>query len=85
MPYKSRTKEYFARRRFLIKILGGRCEECGVRHDLQFHHNIPRTWVARKFDCLSRMKLYLRDAAQGAIDLLCGECNRNSGKPNYRS
>lgn len=84
MPYKDIAKEYFARRRFLIRILGGRCEECGTKEFLQFHHTIPRTWTARKLDRLTRMKHYYKEASLGILELLCCDCNKYAGKPMMR-
>lgn len=64
----------------LIDELGGRCVECGALEGLQFDHKTGlRRWIARNLSRWMRMVHYRREAAQGELQLLCGDCNRKKG------
>lgn len=79
---KARTLRSYRRGRMaLIKLMGGRCAECGYRWRLQFHHLYFRSWVARKKNRWVRLANYRRDYALGLIVLCCANCNRQAGKP----
>lgn len=60
----------------LIAYLGGKCEHCGATHDLQINHKEPRDWQPRKLTHYRRVLRYWREAREGKVDLLCGDCNR---------
>jgi hypothetical protein len=78
----SRQAQWAHRKRAeLIKLLGGRCAECGERHALEFHHRPgTRTWVARKKSRWMRIILYQRDIEAGLISLLCHDCHKSVGR-----
>lgn len=78
------SRSYHRQRRWLIDVLGGRCERCGQDYDLQFHHVHGRTWVARKTARWVRIARYIREAARGEIELLCADCNKVEGKPSWQ-
>lgn len=65
----------------LIAELGGRCEDCGTDHKLEFHHKHERTWVASQTSRWVRLARYRREANRKLIVLLCGPCNKKRGKP----
>lgn len=75
-----RAKNVARRRAKLIRELGGRCAECGVEVDLEFHHKNGRIWVARKTSRWRRIKRYEEEAYLGLIELLCADCNKVVGK-----
>jgi len=45
----------------LIERLGGKCELCPSRDDLQFDHRDGSDWVLNKLSYLARMNLYKRE------------------------
>jgi len=65
----------------LIRLMGGKCEECGTDTDLEFHHTQVRTWIARKKSRWQRLALYRREYAAGVLRLLCSDCNKVAGQP----
>jgi len=77
-----RQREWSARARVaLIAQLGGKCTDCGVTEQLEFHHKFRRDWVAAKTELSHRISIYRREAANGLIELLCAPCNKKHGKP----
>jgi 5-methylcytosine-specific restriction endonuclease McrA len=65
----------------LIEKLGGCCVHCGSTRRLEFDHLEPRTWIARNLSQWGRMTRYIREAAEGKIQLLCRRCNYRKGQP----
>lgn len=85
---KTRERErrkagYHRRRSELIAFLGGKCKGCGemAPDKLEFHHLEERTWQARKTSRWVRVACYWREARAGIIELLCGKCNKEAGRP----
>ena len=68
-------------RKELVKQLGGKCKECGTKHDLEFDHLAPRDWVPREKDPSWRMSIIRREIRKGLIQLLCSSCNSRKGHP----
>lgn len=78
----NRQREWAAKKRAeLIEQLGGCCVDCGKTRRLEFHHTVPRTWVANRLSRWARMVRYIREAAEGKITLLCRRCNVKRGQP----
>lgn len=67
----------------LIERLGGKCDlcPCTEESELQFDHKNGTDWVLNKLSYLQRMNLYVREAAQEKLRLLCGVCNRKVRVP----
>lgn len=83
---KPRTLAWVKReRRRLVKLLGGKCERCGLRRKLEFHHTRPRYWIASQLNRWQRLAEYKRDIARGHIELLCTWCNKRAGQPVARA
>ncbi len=68
----SRAREM---RRDLIAKLGGKCADCGTKHDLVFDHIYGKDWQANKLNRYHRMLIYVREEKEGKIQLLCKSCN----------
>lgn len=78
----NRQREWANRKRAeLIEELGGCCVDCGGTRRLEFDHIKPRTWVANKISRWARMTRYIREAAEGKIELRCRRCNNKKGRP----
>lgn len=80
---KNRTR-YFAnwatiKRLELIEKLGGKCELCFKKTNLEFDHPNGRDWRPEKKSRWMRMIIYAREAAAGLIRLLCKGCNKKTG------
>lgn len=72
---------YQMKRTRLLRKLGNECVYCGRKSRLEFHHTRPRTWVAAKTNRMQRLRLYERDAANGAVVIACRRCNLRQGTP----
>ena len=59
----------------LKRQMGGRCERCGSREKLQFHHPYGRDWDPTKVNRWVRIARYRREANNGLLTLLCKPCN----------
>ena len=73
------------RRRVLLIIhLGGKCRECGCADiaSLEIDHIHGRAWKLQKFDPSGRVCRYVREAALGLVQVLCGDCNVRKGGEN---
>lgn len=69
-------KCYRSRRDALILFLGGMCCSCGSTVKLTFDHiSGDRDWVPNQVHSTKRMRLYLQEAEQGKLQLLCNACN----------
>lgn len=81
---RERRKAGYRRQRIkLIVFLGGKCRQCGEDNPdkLEFNHLKERTWIANKTARWVRIARYWREAREGVIELLCGECNKKYGRP----
>lgn len=79
---KSARKESVQRRREILQIaMGGRCEYCGSREKLEFHHTQPREWVASRVNQMTRQAQYEQEFLEGILQLTCATCNKRLGKP----
>lgn len=78
-----RRLRYHKRRRALIRKLGKRCQDCRESRYayLEFDHNTPRVWIARKLNRWHRLAWYAREAAEGKVTLRCSTCNKKKGTP----
>jgi len=64
----------------ILVILGGRCQQCRTRKDLQFDVIIPcDSTHHRKMDWSWRMSFYRRQLAAGNLQLLCSKHNAQKG------
>lgn len=61
----------------LICELGGCCSVCRSDEieELEFHHVYGKDWRSRDLGPYRRMLQYQKDAADGSLVLLCGECH----------
>lgn len=75
---RKRRRRYRAE---LIKMLGGKCKKCGAETKLEPHHISPRTWQSREKWAITRLLIYLREAREGAVVLLCRGCNASLNFP----
>lgn len=70
-------------RRRLVALLGGHCQRCGefIYDQLEFHHTVPRAWVANHTSSCWRVTRYKQDIEAGIVILLCKKCNKAVGPP----
>ena len=88
MDYEARAERRKARREKFLKLLGGKCAECGSKKDLHFDHVRPTTktrhtsrlWDANEADVQKELK---------NCQLLCADCHHQKsldhadyGKPS---
>jgi 5-methylcytosine-specific restriction endonuclease McrA len=63
----------------LIADLGGVCVgfpgPCGTTEDLTFDHINGRDWDIRAVHSTKRLRIYVEEASQGKLQLLCRACN----------
>ena len=71
------------RRLKLIQELGGECVQCGSISNLELDHIHGKDWVARELGSDQRVCLYIKEAAQGLIQVLCKSCNVKKGDHNF--
>jgi 5-methylcytosine-specific restriction endonuclease McrA len=74
---------YHRKRQELINEMGGKCTQCGLLFDLEFHHLKSRSWVANRSSRWVRLARYRREWRRGEIILLCHQCNLSAGRPDY--
>lgn len=77
-------RRHAALKRELFRILGNECEHCGVGPNdakLEPHHITSRTWRSRDHFTITRILLYIEDAIEGRVRLLCSDCNKIEGRP----
>jgi 5-methylcytosine-specific restriction endonuclease McrA len=70
-------KQYHERMQFYIKLLGGRCNECGLTHSLEFDHVDPATKFFAIAEAVSRSfpaEVILNELEK--CQLLCNACHR---------
>jgi 5-methylcytosine-specific restriction endonuclease McrA len=83
-----RQREWAKRARAaLIAQMGGVCERCGSREDLEVNHIFGRDWQLRDYDPSGRVAVYRREFREGLINVLCSGCNGSDGalvqRPRY--
>lgn len=76
-------RRYEIKRTLLILLMGAKCAYCPERRPwmLEFHHTERVEWKAYKTSRHRRIKLYMRDWANGVCVLACGACNKKKGQP----
>lgn len=74
MDYEARAERRKARREKFLKLLGGKCEQCGSKKDLHFDHVRPKTKekpLAALLDANEARALEELEKCQ----LLCKDCH----------
>lgn len=90
MCRKGRIRAWF-RRRELVKLLGGKCVDCGTTKDhkknpLEIDHPNGRDYDLRKMDQTWRVAVYFREYRNGVkLEVRCRRCNANAHKVNGQS
>jgi hypothetical protein len=79
-PYGGKESAYRSHlasrlREWLYDYLGGACDACGERCNLEIDHPWGRDWTPRKLSRYRRHLRYKREALAGRVRLLCRECN----------
>lgn len=74
---KKRQKNIRARRRALVKRLGGKCVGCGKKRGLEFNHLKKRDWWTHGTWRRDAIAKYEQEADAGLLDLRCRKCNCN--------
>jgi len=69
------------RKAALVEQLGGKCVECESTEDLTFDHIHGRDWKLREVHSTKRLRIYIKEAAEGKLQLLCRGCNSRKGRP----
>lgn len=66
----------------LLDKLGAWCVDCGEdeRAKLEFDHVRGRSYVPNKLSYRHRMTIYRREAAEGKLQVVCGDCNKERRK-----
>lgn len=68
-------QEYFHREQHKIyEQLGGVCEVCGIKENLQIHHKIP-TISGRGRGSLNRLSDWKKELPTGNLMLVCEQCH----------
>ncbi len=62
-------------REWLFEYLGGECDICGERCNLEIDHPWGRDWQPRRYSKYRRNLRYRREALAGEVRLLCREHN----------
>lgn len=71
-----RQREWAIKARLeLIELLGGMCELCWSRDELEIDHPHGRKWHIRKVDQSMRIALYRKETQAGLLRVLCKSCN----------
>lgn len=77
------------KRRYLIRLLGGKCsnEKCGTRSMLEFDCIVTQSDGHGKLDTSARMSYYMKQLRNNNLQLLCETCNRVKSRKviDYRS
>ena len=60
----------------LIKRLGGKCQHCGATENLEVNHIYHKEWSPKRVNSAKRLRLYLKEAEEGLVNLLCEDCNK---------
>jgi 5-methylcytosine-specific restriction endonuclease McrA len=63
----------------LRQRLGGKCQKCGRKEELEFHHPNGRNWEPRRCNLRQRMRRYWADYRRGNLALWCSPCNSQDG------
>lgn len=68
-------------RALLLSWFGPECKACGETDErkLQFDHPLGRGWDLRKHDTWTRYRVYMWEADQGLLRVLCRRCNSKDG------
>lgn len=73
------------KRAWLMGVLGGRCQYCGLTTNLTFDCIRPTGGVHHRLSSVLRMTFYVAQFRQGNLQILCHACNSAKGaKPQPR-
>lgn len=78
---KTQAARARALRQFIIQWLGDECAVCGARERLEVDHPAGISWNRSRVDALGRAWLYVWEADQGLVRVLCRQCNAQLGHP----
>ena len=83
MSQAADRRRYHTQRVLLILLMGSKCCRCSERRPwkLEFHHTEESDWNPAKTSRHRRIRLYMRDWANGICKLACGTCNKKLGAP----
>jgi len=71
-----RSQRAAEQRAILRARLGGKCSLCPATDNLQFHLKCGDGAEHHAMNSVSRVYFYVREAALGNIEILCGDCHR---------
>ena len=83
MSRRADNRRYATQRTLLILLMGSKCKYCPERRPwvLEFHHTARPNWDSKKTSRHRRIKLWIKDYADGSLVLACGRCNKRIGQP----